>query len=348
MPTYDQLIDSSPNRLGEASTGLRNAKEELTSVVESFDKAVRATDAVWQGQAKQAHDAAADRLHGQVSGVGDNFSRTSMIVRQAAQALHAVVEALQRTESSAKQAGFQVFRGPMALVWLGPRQQQQVASAGPAAPAVFAAYQAVAQAYTMMLGMMVAQATALDASFGAQITGIGATLAASSAALTRGPASDPAFSPDLNPGDVRLGDVLPFTEPDESRATGGEAYLTPDMIRRGPKPGVPEEIVPAGYRGAAGPHAKSHVIADVLGGPLEDERNYATLFSRNFQRANDGPMARLERRVKAVVDGRADGIPQQNVRYRVDMEGAGRLPDGVRIHLVGDRGYRESIYLPNM
>lgn len=348
MPTYDQLIDSSPNGLAEAATGLNRAKEELNSVLESFTRAVRTTDRVWQGRAKDAHDSAADKLRGQASGVGDNFGQTAMTVRQAAQALDTVVRALRQTESSAKQAGFQVFRGPMALVWLGPRQQQQVASAGPAAPAVFAAYQAVAQAYTMILGSMVAQATALDVNFAAQITGVGASLAASAATLTRGPAPDPTFSPDLRPGDVRLDDLLHFTEPDEARGTGGEAYITPEMLRHGKKPAVPDEIQPAGYLGAAGPHAKSHVIADVLGGPLNDPRNYATLYSRAFSRVNDGPMARLEKRVKAVVDGKADGIPQQNVRYRVDMVGDGRLPDGVRIHLIGDRGYRETIFLPNM
>lgn len=348
MPTYDQLIDSSPDELAEASHGLQNAKKDLISVLTSFDRAVRATGVVWRGEAKDAHDSGAARLRNQASAVGDSFGCTAVSVRQAGQALNAVAKALQQAEYSAKQAGFQVFRGPMALVWLGPRQQQQVASAGPAAPAVFAAYQAVAQAYTMMLGVMVAQATALDASFAAQIASIGAGLSASSAVLVRGPAPDPAFSPDLGLGEVRLRDVMEFTDPDESRAVGGEAYVTPDKLRRGHKPDVPDEIRPAGYLGAAGPHAKSHVIADVLGGPLADKRNYVTLYSRSFQRVNDGPMARLERRIKSVVDGKADGIPQQNVRYRVDMEGSGRLPDGVRIWLIGDRGYRESIYLPNM
>jgi len=347
MPTYDQLIDSSPSGLTEAATGLDRAKKELDSVLDGLDKAAHRTDD-WKGEAKKAHDAGANQLRQQASRVGDNFGQTAMTVRQAAQALDAVVQMLRQTESSAKQAGFQVIRGPMALVWLGPRQQQQVASAGPAAPAVFAAYQAVAQTYTMALGMMVTEATELDTSFAAQIGEVGTSLAASAAKLIRGPAPDPAFSPDLRPGDIRLGDLLRFTEPDEARGTSGEAYITPEMLRVGKKQAVPDQIQPAGYLGAAGPHAKSHVIADVLGGPLYAPRNYVTLYSRAFSRTNDGPMARLEKRVRAVVDGKADGIPQQNVRYRVDMVGEDRLPDGVRIHLIGDRGYRETIYLPNM
>jgi uncharacterized protein YukE len=347
MPTYLQLMQSSPGSLGEVATALTGADEQLNAIAETFDKTARSTDATWKGKAKDAHDGGVDRLQTGIRQMGDGMKQTAQLVRQASQTLTTLVNQLRQTESAAKGAGFLVIPGAMAIVMPGQMHYQQAAAAGPGAPAVIAAYQAVAQAYTMILGTIVGMATAADTGFAASITGLGAGLAGSAAGLVRPPVPDPRFSPDLQPGEVRLDGLMEFAD-GESRGTGGEAYITPDMLREGEKPGVPRSIRPAGYLGLRGPHAKSHVIADVLGGPLDDPANYATLYSRNFSRVNDGPMAQLERRAAEVIRGDVPGVPGQNVRYRVDMVGNDKLPDGVRIHLLGDRGYRETIYLPNM
>ena len=347
MPTYMQLMQSTPGSLGEVATALNGANEQLVANAEAFEKTAQTTDATWKGAAKDAHDGGVDRLQGGIRQVGQSLKATAQLVQQASQTLTTLVNQLRQTESTAKGAGFQVIPGAMAIVMPGQTHYQQAASAGPAAPAVIAAYQAIAQAYAMILNTIVGMATAADQGFAASISGLGAQLAGSAAGLVRPPAPDPRFSPDLQPGEVRLDDLMRW-EDGEARGTGGEAYITPDMLRTGKKPKVPDEIQPAGYLGARGPHAKSHVIADVLGGPLNDPANYATLYSRSFSRVNDGPMARLEKRIGQVIRGDVPGVPSQNVRYRVDMVGSEKLPDGVRIYLVGDRGYRETIYLPNM
>jgi len=348
MPTYPQLMESFPGCLNEAGTGLEAAAGELTALTDLFASTVRAAETAWTGDAKQAHTGAAGTLRDAITGVGANFREVGSLAQEAGETLGALVTTLRETSTAAEAMGFEVIPAAEAQVIIGPAQEAQAAAAGPFSEAVIAAYEAIAEVYTAFLAALVAAATAADEAFAAGVEGIGGQLDAAAAGMVKPPATDPVFSSDLQPGNVRLDGLMSFTHPDESRGTGGEAYLTSDMMRTGAKPSVPADIVPAGYLGGAGPHAKSHVIADVLGGPLDDPANYATLYSRAFSRVNDGPMAKLEKRVKSVVSGNTPGIPQQNVRYRVDMTGADRLPNGVRIHLIGDRGYRESVYLPNM
>jgi hypothetical protein len=162
------------------------------------------------------------------------------------------------------------------------------------------------------------------------------------------------FDPDLAPGRPRFGDLMHFTDPvDESRGTSMEVYLTPTQL---PAPGtrsqrpIPASIRPAGYGGRDSNHAKGHLLADTLGGPEDERGNFVTLyhrFTRGDDRINETPMQQVEMRIRRVIEGREPGVPAQNVRYRVEAIGEGRLPDKMRIVAIGDRGYREVVTMPN-
>ena len=73
----------------------------------------------------------------------------------------ATVQTLKITKQAAEGAGYKVL--PTPFVILGPRQWQQVSSAGYAAPAVYAAYQAGAVAFTTALMGQYAAIVAQDA-----------------------------------------------------------------------------------------------------------------------------------------------------------------------------------------
>jgi hypothetical protein len=99
----------------------------------------------------------------------------------------------------------------------------------------------------------VAELTAVDAETAAQIEAVFAELAgvsASSAPVVPDPAAE-GFDQNLAPGQIHFGDLLHFTEPDESRGTTMEAYLTQSML---PTPGSPRRRpgVPAGRPLVAG------------------------------------------------------------------------------------------------
>jgi filamentous hemagglutinin len=110
---------------------------------------------------------------------------------------------------------------------------------------------------------------------------------------------------------------------------------------------IPASIRPAGYRGAAGPHAKGHLLADTLGGPHDNPANFVTLFHGAGPRINNGAMATFEMQVRRVVSGTEPGVAAQNVIYRSVARGRGELPDSMDLLAIGERGWWRQIRLPN-
>jgi hypothetical protein len=158
----------------------------------------------------------------------------------------------------------------------------------------------------------------------------------------------------LAPGAMRFGKMMTFTDEAgqvTARGTRVTAHLDPASL---PASGtratrrIPASIRPAGYRGAAGPHAKGHLLADTLGGPHDDPANFVTLFHGAGPRINNGPMADVEMQVRRVVQGTEPGVPAQNVIYRTVARGSKELPDAVDILAIGAKGWVKQIRLPNL
>jgi uncharacterized protein YukE len=158
----------------------------------------------------------------------------------------------------------------------------------------------------------------------------------------------------LAPGATRLGRMMSFTD-DAGRVTsrGSQAtsHINPAML---PAAGtrttrrIPGSIRPAGYQGAAGSHAKGHLLADTLGGPHDDPANFVTLFHGAGPRINNGPMADFEMQVRRVVQGTEPGVAAQNVIYRSVARGRGPLPDSMDLLAIGENGWWRQVRLPNV
>jgi hypothetical protein len=157
----------------------------------------------------------------------------------------------------------------------------------------------------------------------------------------------------LAPGATRFGRMLELTDDAgrvTSRGTQVTAHIDQAML---PAAGtratrrIPASIRPAGYQGAAGSHAKGHLLADTLGGPHDDPRNFVTLFHGAGPRINNGAMADFEMQVRRVVQGTEPGVTAQNVIYRSVARGRGALPDSMDILAIGERGWWRQVRLPN-
>jgi uncharacterized protein YukE len=162
------------------------------------------------------------------------------------------------------------------------------------------------------------------------------------------------FGRGLAPGATRFGRMLSFTDDAgrvSTRGTQVTANINPAMLpaaatrttRR-----IPASIRPAGYQGAAGSHAKGHLLADTLGGPHTEPRNFVTLFHGAGPRINNGPMAEFEMQVRRVVEGLEPGVPAQNVIYRSVARGRGQLPDSMDLLAIGENGWWRQVRLPNI
>ena len=138
--------------------------------------------------------------------------------------------------------------------------------------------------------------------------------------------------PPRNPGIV-------FNELDElGRSTGAAATITREMLNTGTR--ASRSIIPAGFQGQAGGHARGHLIARSLGGSGTDPRNLTTLFQRG---ANSPVMRDFEAQVAAAVRG------GQTVRYEVVpiYRGTELVPRGVTLRAAGDGGFRLEVTVLN-
>jgi hypothetical protein len=176
MPTYLQLMLSNPEGFGRSGEFLETAATGLDSAGAEFSGAVKTAEAGWQGEGRAAQSAAATRLTGTLDMISFAAVQAGATATSGGIQMQVAVTELRTFAENATSLGFLVF--PVPLVMPGPNHYAQAAAAGPAAEAVLAAYEAIAQVQTQALNMLVAEATALDTATAARIGSIEADLAA--------------------------------------------------------------------------------------------------------------------------------------------------------------------------
>ena len=176
MPTYLQLMMSNPDGFGRSGQVLETAASGLDSAAAEFSTAVKTAEAGWEGEGKTAQTAAATRLTETLDMVSFAAVQAGAAATSGGLEMQVAVTELRTFAENAMGLGFLVF--PVPLVLPGPTHYSQAAAAGPAAEAVLAAYEAIAEVQTQALTMMVAEATAMDAATAARIGSIEADLAA--------------------------------------------------------------------------------------------------------------------------------------------------------------------------
>lgn len=219
MPTFAALRAADPAAYTTAGAALRQSARQVEAAAASFTRATSELDATWSGPAHRAQRARAAALAGELRELAQRLSLAAQVTAEGGRLLAAAATQLRSMVRSAEAAGFQVLSTALALP--GPRHYASAAEAGPAAAAVLAAYQAVAQVYTAMFATVVAWATAVDVQVAAALRAgralpadLGDTLAGSVPAglAGRGPVRDPAGLADP--------------------ATGGTGPLNPERIER--------------------------------------------------------------------------------------------------------------------
>jgi hypothetical protein len=160
MPTFQQCIDANPAQLMSLGASIGSAAAQLTQLGAGYGQTVGGLAASWQGKDYQElvqwsievglfigrSDAAMLTCAGALEGTGA--------------ALMATCTAMKITKQSAEAVGYRVLPSPFVI--LGPSQWSQVSAAGPGAPAVLAAYQAGAVAFTTALVSMYTAVIAQD------------------------------------------------------------------------------------------------------------------------------------------------------------------------------------------
>jgi uncharacterized protein YukE len=160
MPTFQQCLDANPTELMSLGVSIGSAAAQLTQLGASYGQTVAGLAASWQGKDYQElvrwagqvaayigrSDAAMITCAGALEGVGAG--------------LMATCTAMKATKQAAEGIGYKVLPSPFVI--LGPSQWSQVSSAGPGAPAVLAAYQSGAIAFTTALVSMYTAAIAQD------------------------------------------------------------------------------------------------------------------------------------------------------------------------------------------
>ncbi|MEU6857663.1 hypothetical protein AB0B28_02115 [Glycomyces sp. NPDC046736] len=160
MPTFQQCLDANPAELMSLGISIGAAAAQLTALGTSYGSTVAGLAASWQGEDYQAlvkwsievatfigrSDAAMLTCAGGLEGVGASLMATCI--------------AMKATKQAAEAAGYKVL--PTPFVILGPSQWSQVSAATVGAPAVLAAYQAGAIAFTTALVSMYTAIIAQD------------------------------------------------------------------------------------------------------------------------------------------------------------------------------------------
>lgn len=144
----------------------------------------------------------------------------------------------------------------------------------------------------------------------------------------------PAVPSSSTPGNVILG-----AKDELDRPTGVTAVITKDMLWTGSGPN--QQILPPGFEGGANNHSRGHLLANILGGDGNDDRNLVTLFQQN---ANSPYMRGFEREVKnRVLDGEV-------VSYRAIpiYDGNDLVPSGVTLSARGSNGFAMDVSIQNI
>ncbi|THV41402.1 hypothetical protein [Glycomyces buryatensis] len=172
MPTFQQALDANPAQLMSLGAAIAAAAGKVTTLGAQHAGEVAGMGASWQGDDYQEMV----RWGGDVAGFIGRSDAALVVCAGALESMGATmmatVTALKATKQSAEAIGYRVLPTPMVI--LGPSQWSQVSSAGPAAPAVLAAYQSGAVAFTAALASMYAALIAQDtAAYGIIRTAIG-------------------------------------------------------------------------------------------------------------------------------------------------------------------------------
>lgn len=167
MPTFQQCLSADPSKFTQLGTKVMSTAGEINSHTQTYSQTITGLSDSWTGsdfqallgwQAKVQAFNAMNQAELNVAGAILTSMGASMMV---------TVQTLKMTKQVAEGIGYKVL--PTPFVILGPSQWSQVSSAGPGAPAVLAAYQAGAVAFTTALVAQYSAIIALDASCAATI-----------------------------------------------------------------------------------------------------------------------------------------------------------------------------------
>ncbi|MDO5638604.1 MAG: DNA/RNA non-specific endonuclease [Neisseria sp.] len=122
------------------------------------------------------------------------------------------------------------------------------------------------------------------------------------------------------------------------RSTGVSAIINASTLRTGSW--ANPNIRPQGFLGGINNHARSHLLARILGGNGSDARNLTTLYQRN---ANHPNMSSFENTiVKRVESG-------ETIRLRVIpiYKSFYPAPTGITLEARGSNGFKMNVSVPN-
>ena len=172
MPTFQQAIDSNPAQLMTLGASLLQAAGQLTGIGAQYGTTVAGLGASWQGEDYQGLVKWAGKVEVYIGRSDAALATAAATLESMGATMMATATAMKATKQAAEAAGYKVL--PSQFVILGPRQWQQVSSAGYAAPAVYAAYQAGAIAFNVALVSMYTAFIAQDtAAYGIVRTALG-------------------------------------------------------------------------------------------------------------------------------------------------------------------------------
>ncbi|THV34390.1 ADP-ribosyltransferase [Glycomyces buryatensis] len=169
-PTFQQAVDADPTNLNSAAGKFRDASDRIDYYKNEYNQAFENLREHWQGDDYDAFVTEANKVSLNAANTEATVNMASGLLQTLGATMKISVELLQQIERAAKSAGFKVL--PLPLVIMGPTHWQQVASAGPAAPAVLAGYQAVAAGFTISLQAIFAQLIGQDVTALATLQGI--------------------------------------------------------------------------------------------------------------------------------------------------------------------------------
>jgi hypothetical protein len=179
VPTFQQGIDSKPDRLADfggdltsAAADVKSARRKYTSGIDKFRG--RDGSAKWRGEDSEALAREVDRLARTVNTNRVMTEAAGNATKTLGESMNATVEAMEQTKKGAERAGFRVL--PTPFVMPGPRHYQQASSAGPAGPGIIAAYWSIAATLTVALGTQLAALNAQDMGGAAQLQGFAMSL----------------------------------------------------------------------------------------------------------------------------------------------------------------------------
>lgn len=234
MPTFQQGIDSKPDRLGDFGGDLASAAEDVKSARRKYTSGIdkfRGKDerAKWKGDDSEALAREVDRLARTVNTNRVMTEAAGNATKTLSETMNATVEAMEQTKKGAERAGFRVLPSP--LVMPGPRHYQQASSAGPAGPGIIAAYWSIATTLTVALGTQLAALNAQDMSVAAQLQGFAMSLGTTDVISMSTPIGEylPGNAPQ-SPGDLARKAVDSFCEQQDLPRSEFDPRTTAAMV----------------------------------------------------------------------------------------------------------------------